>query len=213
MVNNYSQLIISRNIPDLSMRRHGCYDVRQWIIDPFLIIWIVGHFSCSMDRSHIVEFLIFESQMCRSCEPITANVALETTSDRQLPCISKWHLKASKFSWCLLWHLKLHRWIFMQWLLRLMFGTFMSSWLPLCGFASFDDYSVAVLFQPRFICSISYCVLLSFTAFFITRAVNCLSKWVMYKVLPSWCAVHISAKCILATGSLQECLRGCGVKT
>jgi len=142
---------------------------------------IVGDRSCGVDGNDILEFLIFESQLCRLCQRILSSADPATIFGRRLPCISKWRLKASLFSWLLCLSLqRLPRWIVVQWLLRFTF-----CWLLLCGFGFgfLYDISVEVLVQDCFVCSIRYCVPLPFPGYHISGAVQRLGQWIIYKVL------------------------------
>jgi len=183
MLTNCIYLFFHRRIPFCRERRlRNCF-VTGWI-DPILVI--IRDTSCSIDRNHNLEFLIFESQLCTLCQCIIPSAVSATMFSRRLPCVSNWCLKASQFSWLLLALRRILRWIIVYLLLCLTFSWLLLNWL--CGFRFLlgrcgfhNDISVEVLIQHRFICSIQHCVPLS------------------------------SAKCIFVTRSLQECRRGCGV--
>jgi len=144
---------------------------------------IVRDRSCSIDGNHIIEILIFKSQLCRLGQLTSAVSA--TIFGRWLPCISKLCLKASQFSWLVFRLRRIRRWI-VQWLLRL---TFCCLLLYGFGFVFLDDISVQVLVQDRIVCSIRCCVPLSFSEYHISGAVKRLGQWVIYEVLLSWYAV------------------------
>jgi len=184
MLTNCIYLVFHRRIPSLGERRLICCFVWLWI-DPVLVI--VGDRSCSVDGNHIFKFLIFESQLCRLGQ--FASEVLVTTFGRRLPCNSKWHLKASQFSWLLLWLQRIWRWIVVQWLLSWTFSWLLLDWLwcfRLLGECRFyDDISVEVLVQDCFVCSIRYCVPLSFSEYHISGAVKRLGEWIVYGVLVS----------------------------
>ena len=183
MQTNCIQLYWNWRIPFLSERRLGRCFIRLWINH---ILVIIGDQSCSVDGNHILEFFVFESQLCRLCQCILPSAVLATTFGRWLPCISKWCPKISEFSWLLLWLRRLRRWYFVQWLLRLTFGC-----LLLCGLRFLDDGSVEVLIQDRFVCSIRCCIPLSITEYLIWGAEKRHGQWIVYEVLLSRYAVPI----------------------
>jgi len=145
---------------------------------------MIGDRSCSVDWIYILEFLIFESQLCRLCQCIIPSAVPATTFGWRLPCISQWRLKASQFSWLLPRLRRIRRWVVVQWLLRLTFG-----WLLLCGFGFLDDISVEMLGHDRFVCSIRCCVPFPFSEYHISGAVKRLGQWIVYEILLSRYAV------------------------
>jgi len=147
------------------------------------------HHSCTVDGNHIIEFLIFGSQLGRRCQ--LASRFPVTTFSWRLPCISKWHLKCSLFSWhhpCL-W--KIDRWIVVKWLLHLTFSWLLLDWLwgfrSLVGGCGFnDDISEEVVVKHCFICSIRWCVLCPFSEYHISGGAKRVGQWVVYEILRSW---------------------------
>jgi len=153
----------------------------------------IGDRSCSIDGYYSWEFLLFEIYLCRLGQLVLASAVLMTSVGRQLPCISKWGLRGSQFSWLLLW---LQRWLVIQCLLRLMFRISISSWLRGFrfllgggGFGFLDDIPVAVFVPDHLVCSILCCVPIPFSECHISGAVMRPGQLIVYEVLLSRYAV------------------------
>lgn len=178
MVSNWIWIFFHRHIPFLSQQRPGNCFVRLSIIN--FILMSVRDRSYSIHGNHIFKFLILENKFCRVCQP--PSVVLVTTVRCWLPSIAKLFLKARQFSSILplLW--RPWRWIIIQWLPRLTFGTFIIGWLLLCGLGFHNDITVEVFIYECIICSIRCSVPLAISSFHICRVAKHLGHLVIHKV-------------------------------